>query len=303
MSREERVGPALMVGLASSNAGALVLLAQDGAQASADEAVEDAVQGWRGMLEVAKPSPKHRVEVGDNPLEAVAPAADRPRPHLVLEHPQALLAHQPAACLEPVAKELEPLSRLSAVPDPCLVWMEGQAVGRDPRLDLAQGGHRLRFRAAQDHEVVGGTIARPHLHRRHRARRRRPHRDRRRRLAGVRDAGTEFRRGAKAGIYRTEIEVAEAWIPAFAGMTRWRTHASESAAPKRRAPRRDLYSQRGARPLDRSYFSSETFCMSKNICVGLSWKPLTSLRATRVCSTELTKIHGASSRMTAWAFL
>src|SRR5438128_4040344 len=85
MSREERVGPALMVGLASSNAGALVLLAQDGAQASADEAVEDA--GWRGMLEVAKPSPKHRVEVGDNPLEAVAPAADRPRPHLVLAMP------------------------------------------------------------------------------------------------------------------------------------------------------------------------------------------------------------------------
>src|SRR5882724_8216425 len=45
VSREEGVGPALMVGLASSDAGALFLLAQDGAQASADEAAEDAIQG------------------------------------------------------------------------------------------------------------------------------------------------------------------------------------------------------------------------------------------------------------------
>jgi hypothetical protein len=41
MSREEGIGPALMVGLAPSNAGALILLAQDGAQPSADEAVEE----------------------------------------------------------------------------------------------------------------------------------------------------------------------------------------------------------------------------------------------------------------------
>ena len=33
--------------------------------------------------------------------------------------------------------------------------MEGQAVGRDPRRDLAQGGQGLGFRLAQDHEVVG----------------------------------------------------------------------------------------------------------------------------------------------------
>ena len=34
------------------------------------------------MFEVAKPSPKHRVEIADDPLDAVAPAADRSRPHL-----------------------------------------------------------------------------------------------------------------------------------------------------------------------------------------------------------------------------
>ena len=63
MSSEEGIGPALVIGRASPDAGALLLLAQDGAQASAHEAVEDAVQSWRGMLEVAERSPKYRVEV------------------------------------------------------------------------------------------------------------------------------------------------------------------------------------------------------------------------------------------------
>ena len=70
--------------------------------------------------------------------EAVAPATHRPRPHLVLERPQALLANEPAARLEPVAKEVEPLARLLAVADPRLVRMQGQAVGSHPRRYLAQ---------------------------------------------------------------------------------------------------------------------------------------------------------------------
>ena len=101
MSREEGIWPALMVGLAPSKAGALFLLAQDGTQPSADEAVEDTEQGWCGMLEVAKPPPKHRVEVIDDPLQAIAPAAARPASHFVLERLQALLAHQSATCLKP----------------------------------------------------------------------------------------------------------------------------------------------------------------------------------------------------------
>src|ERR1700757_2478329 len=83
MSREEGIGPALMVGLAPSNAGALILLAQDGAQPSADEAVEDAEQSRWGVLEIAKPSPQHGVEVSDDPLQAVAPAAGRHASDLV----------------------------------------------------------------------------------------------------------------------------------------------------------------------------------------------------------------------------
>ena len=96
MSREEGIGPAVMVGLASSNAGALFLLAQDGAQPSADEAVEDAEHSRCGVLEVAKPFPKHRVEVSDDPLQAIAPAAARQASDFVPERLQALLAHQPA---------------------------------------------------------------------------------------------------------------------------------------------------------------------------------------------------------------
>src|SRR5882672_6975182 len=144
-----------MVGLTSSDAGALFLLTQDRAQASADKAVEDTEQSWRGMLEVAKPPPQQRVEVIDDPPQAVAPAAARQTSHFVLERLQALLAHQPATCLEPVAKEIETLSRLAAVADPCLVWVQDQAVGRHPRRDLAQGDLGLRFRPAQDHKVAG----------------------------------------------------------------------------------------------------------------------------------------------------
>src|SRR5215469_5994447 len=104
MSREESIGPALVVGLAPPNAGALLLLAQDGGQAAADKAVEDAEQSRCGVLKVAKPAPKHRVEVTDDPFETVAPTAARHAPRFVLERLQALLTHQPATRLKPVAQ-------------------------------------------------------------------------------------------------------------------------------------------------------------------------------------------------------
>src|ERR1700692_1157265 len=58
-----------------------------------------------------------------------------------------------------------------------------------------------------------------------------------------RQPGTKFRREAKAGIYCSDAEIAERWIPAFAGMTGKRA-AEEggrflpplfSAAPHRRS--------------------------------------------------------------------
>src|SRR5215469_15567988 len=158
MSREESIGPALVVGLAPPNAGALFLLAQDGAQPAADKAVEDAEQSRCGVLKIAEPAPQQRVEIMDDPLKAVASAAAGDASHFVLERRQALLAHQPATRLKPVAQELKPLSRLAAVADPCLLWVQGQAVGRDPRLNLAQGGHSLCFRPAQEHKVVGPRV-------------------------------------------------------------------------------------------------------------------------------------------------
>src|SRR3954452_3705137 len=100
------------------------MLAQDGTQAPTHEAIEDAEQSRPGMLEVAKPSPQHRVEVVDDPPEAVTPAAARLHPHRVLQRLQALLANQTLARLKPVAKEVEPLPRLSAVTNPRLVRMQ-----------------------------------------------------------------------------------------------------------------------------------------------------------------------------------
>jgi hypothetical protein len=81
--REEGIGPALMVAVAASDARALVLLAQDGAQAAADNAVEDAEQSWCGVLEIAKPAPQQRVEVVDDPLQTVAAAAARQASHFI----------------------------------------------------------------------------------------------------------------------------------------------------------------------------------------------------------------------------
>src|SRR5215467_4090185 len=57
VSCEESVGPALVVGVAPPNAGALFLLTQDRAQPAADKAVEDAEQSRCGVLEIAKPAP------------------------------------------------------------------------------------------------------------------------------------------------------------------------------------------------------------------------------------------------------
>src|SRR6266478_3891031 len=155
--REEGVRPSLMVGFASSEPGPLVLLAQDGTQPPPNETIKVAELEWCGVLEIAEPSPQRRIEIRDDPREAVTSAAYRFGPHLVLERFQALLSHEPATRLEPVAEEIESLPRLLAVDDPRLVRMQPQAIGRYPRLDLTQCSYRLGFRLAEDHEVVGVT--------------------------------------------------------------------------------------------------------------------------------------------------
>jgi hypothetical protein len=77
MIREEGIGPSSMVCLTSSYRRPLFLLAQDSSQPSADHLVDPAEQAWPGVFEVAEPSPKHRVEVSDDPFQAIAPASNR----------------------------------------------------------------------------------------------------------------------------------------------------------------------------------------------------------------------------------
>src|ERR1700726_353526 len=155
--REEGVRPSLVVVFASSEPGPLVLLAQDGTQPPPNETIKVAELEWCGVLEIAEPSPQRRVDIRDDPREAVTSAAYRLGPHLVLERFQALLSHEPATRLEPVAEEIESLPRLLAVDDPRLVRMQRQAVGRSPRLHFTQRSYRRGFRLAEDHEVVGVT--------------------------------------------------------------------------------------------------------------------------------------------------
>jgi hypothetical protein len=81
MSSEEGIRPTPMVSLASSDAGTLVLLAQDGAQTPAYEAVEDAVQSWRGMFDPKSGSwmiacvGRIGRTVGDGHISAIASAS------------------------------------------------------------------------------------------------------------------------------------------------------------------------------------------------------------------------------------
>src|SRR5205807_9792121 len=140
--REEGVRPSLMVGFASSEPGPLVLLAQDGTQPPPNETIKVAELEWCGVLEIAEPSPQRRIEIRDDPREAVTSAAYRFSPHLILERSQALLSHEPAVRLESVTEEVESLPRLSAVDDPRLVRVQGQAIGRRPRIDFAQRSPR-----------------------------------------------------------------------------------------------------------------------------------------------------------------
>jgi len=69
--REEGIGPLLMVCFAPSHRRPPLLLAQNGTQPPPDEAVEYAEHEWPGVFEVAKPSPQQRVEVCNDPLQAV----------------------------------------------------------------------------------------------------------------------------------------------------------------------------------------------------------------------------------------
>src|ERR1700722_6979503 len=108
---------------ATSEAEALFLLSPDRAQPPADEAIHETEHGWRGVLEVVEPSPKHRVEIADDPLHAVAAAPFRLGAHFVLERFQALLAHEPMPAFEAVAEEIKSLTPFTAVADPRLVRM------------------------------------------------------------------------------------------------------------------------------------------------------------------------------------
>src|SRR5712691_10904305 len=121
-----------MVGVTSSEAGTLLLLAQQLAQPPSNEAVECDEGGRVGMLEVAEPAAQHRVEIIDDPLEALASCPSCLGPDVVLEAGQALLTDPTPAGFEPVAEELEALPGPPAVADMRLVRMQTQAVLRHP---------------------------------------------------------------------------------------------------------------------------------------------------------------------------
>src|SRR3984957_12651944 len=108
-----------------------------------------------GLFEVGEPASQRPIEIGRDAREAVAPRTPRLHPDAVLQLGQALLAHVTLAGLEPVAEELETLSRLPAVADMRLLRMQREAVHRHPGAPVIESGFRLLARPAQDHEIIG----------------------------------------------------------------------------------------------------------------------------------------------------
>src|ERR1700731_5323253 len=143
-----------MVGLTASEAGTLVLLAQERAQPSADELVEHDKGAGMCVLKVAEPATQRPIEVSDDAREAVAARASRLHPDAVLEAGQALLADQTPTGFEPIAEEVEAFPGIPAIADMGLVRMQTQAVVVDEGTNLRQGGLGLFAALAENHEVV-----------------------------------------------------------------------------------------------------------------------------------------------------
>ena len=72
MFSEEGIRPPLVIRFASPEAGTRLLLAPDCAEPSADEAVDGAEDARCRVLEVAEPAAQYRVEIVDDPSQAVA---------------------------------------------------------------------------------------------------------------------------------------------------------------------------------------------------------------------------------------
>src|ERR1700722_19042791 len=108
-----------------------------------------------GVHEVAEPALQHRVKGLDDAREALPARSSRPRPDVVLQAVQALLADPAPTGFESLAEELKALPRSPTVPDKRLVRMQTQAVVRDPGLDFCQGSGGLLAALAQHHEVSG----------------------------------------------------------------------------------------------------------------------------------------------------
>src|SRR3990172_9811866 len=120
---EVRIWPATLIGLTPTKARALLVLAQNRPQSSADETIHRGELPSTGMPEVTIPALEQRVQIGHDPRKTVAARAARLRTNLVFQSHQALLPHPAPARLETVAEKLEALPPYPAVPNAGLLLL------------------------------------------------------------------------------------------------------------------------------------------------------------------------------------
>ena len=109
------------------------------------------------VLEVAKPAPQHRVQIGDDRAPGCHPACARVLSRILsLKRLQALLPHPAPTRLEAIAEKVEAFPRLPAIADLGLVRVQRQAVFLSPKPAPSRSAAvASSAAAAQDHEVVG----------------------------------------------------------------------------------------------------------------------------------------------------
>ncbi|HRD78662.1 MAG TPA: hypothetical protein PK264_22445 [Hyphomicrobiaceae bacterium] len=93
-----------MIVEADAEAWPLFLPSQQGAQSATDHRAEYGEVARVGVLEVADLTAQHRIQVGDDALEAIAPRAVGLGPDAVFEFGQVLLANVAVASAKPVAE-------------------------------------------------------------------------------------------------------------------------------------------------------------------------------------------------------
>src|SRR6266511_367514 len=155
LGREEFIGPALMILSTNSDARSLLLLSKHRPQSSAYKAIHPLKRVRMSMLEIVKPTTKHRIQIGDDPCQTVPARALGPHPNAILHRLVALFAYPALPQLEMITQKVKALSLLPTVSHVGFVSTKTQAIGLYPGFHFRKRRFCFLPTAAKHHKIVG----------------------------------------------------------------------------------------------------------------------------------------------------